>query len=76
MPLRDFTCKTCATRFEALLKHDETACCPSCGGAHLERHLSAFARPASDGFEMASADSMGCGTCGDPRGPGACRWDN
>lgn len=75
MPLRDYTCRSCSTRFEALVKNGESAACPSCGGAELERHLSAFARPAAEGGPMQAAP-VACGSCGDPRGPGACAWEN
>jgi putative FmdB family regulatory protein len=74
MPLRDYTCRSCGKPFEALVKHGEDAPCPACGAADVERKLALFARPA--GGESAAPAFAGCGSCGDPRGPGACRLDN
>jgi putative FmdB family regulatory protein len=74
MPLRDYTCRSCHATFEALVKTGEDAPCPSCASVHVERKLALFARPG--GADDATAAFAGCGTCGDPRGPGACRLDN
>jgi putative FmdB family regulatory protein len=75
MPLRDYTCRACQKTFEALVKPGEDAPCPACASTDVERKLALFARPA--GGDVDAAPSFGgCGTCGDPRGPGACRLDN
>lgn len=75
MPLRDYTCRSCGNSFEALVKTGEDAPCPGCTSNDVERKLALFARPA--GGDVDAAPSFGgCGACGDPRGPGACRLDN
>ncbi len=75
MPLRDYTCRSCDQSFEALVKAGEDAPCPACASTDVERKLALFARPAGGDADAAPA-TVGCGACGDPRGPGACRLDN
>jgi putative FmdB family regulatory protein len=77
MPLYEYACKTCANQFEALVRPSEEPECPACHGTALERRLSVFAAHTGTGgaaMRMASAEraSGPCGSCGDPRGPGAC----
>jgi putative FmdB family regulatory protein len=75
MPLFEYACGTCDHQFEALVRGGETPACPSCHGTTLQRRQSVFAaRSAGSSSEAAAAPrSMGpCGSCGDPRGPGAC----
>jgi putative FmdB family regulatory protein len=77
MPLFDYTCADCAERFEALVLPgiEARVVCASCGSADVERSaLARFAVGGSDRMPM-RASGGGCGTCGDPRGPGACRMD-
>jgi putative FmdB family regulatory protein len=73
MPLFEYRCRDCDHRFEALVQGSRRPACPSCEGRRLEKQLSAFAV----GAPSAAASPMpsGCGTCGDPRGPGACKLD-
>jgi putative FmdB family regulatory protein len=74
MPLFEYACKSCAREFEVLVRASETPECPSCHGKDLERRLSVFAAHTS-GSGPAKAGpyvSGPCGSCGDPRGPGAC----
>ena len=40
MPIYEYSCKECETRFEELVLGDETPQCPSCGSAVLERLMS------------------------------------
>jgi putative FmdB family regulatory protein len=71
MPLYEYQCRSCTHRFEELVRASDGAPpCPSCQGTDLEKLLSAFA--VSTGTP-APAMAGGCGSCGDPRGPGACR---
>lgn len=70
MPLYEYACKTCANRFEVLVRAaGEAPECPSCHGTALERQFSVFAAHTA-GAPKAAAGS--CGSCGDPRGAGAC----
>lgn len=73
MPLYEYACKHCNRQFEALVRSAETPECPSCHSRDLERRLSVFAaHTASPGPASKSFAGSPCGTCGDPRGPGAC----
>jgi putative FmdB family regulatory protein len=70
MPIFEYVCRDCDHRFELLVRSETTPSCPACRGGHLEKQLSVFAvatRPAATSTLPAP-----CGTCGDPRGPGAC----
>jgi putative FmdB family regulatory protein len=73
MPIFEYTCQSCNHRFEHLTRADHEAACPACEGTSLDKQLSTFAVRASG---AAPRDDLGgpgpCGSCGDPRGPGAC----
>ena len=72
MPIFEYACKSCEHEFEALIFGSEKASCPKCHGKSLAPKLSVFAVSAKAG-STSSAPAMGpCGSCGDPRGPGAC----
>lgn len=72
MPIFEYVCKECDQRFEALVYGSKEAECPSCHGRSLEQQLSVFSAHAK-GAKASAAPSVGpCGSCGDPRGPGAC----
>ena len=73
MPLYEFQCKGCGHEFEDLMLGSSRPVCPCCNGQRLERLLSVFAvnGPADDAMPAPGA----CGSCGDPRGPGACSMD-
>jgi len=44
MPIYEFTCRDCNTRFDALVRVGGRAVtCPSCGAAQLEKRISASA---------------------------------
>ena len=70
MPIFEYICRECRHHFEALVFGDEKAVCPKCESKRLEPQLSVFAVTT----KSASAPVSGgpCGSCGDPRGPGAC----
>jgi putative FmdB family regulatory protein len=68
MPLYEYACPTCATRFESLQRSfREKASCPSCGTPEVERLLSTFAMSsgsAGGGRDVGPAPrSMGGGSC-------------
>jgi len=71
MPLYEYDCKSCTHRFELLVRGSEPPKCPACQGTALERRLSVFAAHVNGASRTAEAP-IACGTCGDPRGPGAC----
>lgn len=85
MPLFEYRCETCENRFEALVHGGQRPSCTKCGAKKLEKLISAFAVVSSSGSGSAFASGSGsafasgdtspggCGSCGDPRGPGSCR---
>jgi putative FmdB family regulatory protein len=71
MPIFEYACKECNHQFEALVFGKDKAECPKCHSKRLEPQLSVFAVSAKT--SAATSPSAGpCGSCGDPRGPGAC----
>ena len=73
MPLFEYACKECEQQFELLVRGTETPECPSCRGTSLERRQSVFAARTGGAASTVAEVPMGaCGSCGDPRGPGAC----
>jgi putative FmdB family regulatory protein len=72
MPIFEYVCKECEHEFEALVFGQQKAECPKCKSKKLEPQLSVFAVSAKSGASSQSAvPTGGCGSCGDPRGPGA-----
>lgn len=72
MPIFEFICGSCRHPFETLIQGSQKPSCPSCGSSDLEKQLSVFAVNGGSGQTDASTLPGPCGTCGDPRGPGAC----
>ena len=72
MPIFEYVCAKCEHRFEALIFGSQKAACPKCQSNHLVPQLSVFAVSARSSSEESAAPSGACGSCGDPRGPGAC----
>lgn len=71
MPIFEYICQECDHQFEALVYGKEKAECPKCHGRKLAPQLSVFAVSAK--ATASSTPAAGpCGSCGDPRGPGAC----
>jgi putative FmdB family regulatory protein len=72
MPIFEYICSECNHGFEALVYGSEKAECPKCHSKKLQPQLSVFAvsTKAASGTAMPAAGP--CGSCGDPRGPGAC----
>ena len=71
MPLYEYVCRRCARSFEALVMGSQAPECPGCSSGDLERVLSVV----SVGRGPAASEVAPCGSCGDPRGPGACSLD-
>ena len=69
MPLYDFACDDCGTKFERLVRREAdlpTVDCPECGGTHVSRALSLPAAPVSSSQSM---PTTACGVgppCGAP----------
>lgn len=71
MPIFEYVCKECSHAFEALVYGNEKPECPKCHGRKLAPQLSVFA-VAAKGSSASMPATGACGTCGDPRGAGAC----
>jgi putative FmdB family regulatory protein len=76
MPIFEYVCTDCQQKFETIVTGSTAVECPTCSGSKLEKQLSVFAA-GINGRVLASRDlpAAPCGTCGDPRGPGACSMD-
>lgn len=75
MPLYEYRCRDCRHEFELLVRESTRLACPACDSAALEKQLSIFAVGAAAPKLGASPAPAPCGSCGDPRGPGACAMD-
>ena len=71
MPIFEYICEECHHEFEALVYGRDKANCPKCQSQKLTPQLSVFAVSAK-GSPTKAAPPGPCGSCGDPRGPGAC----
>jgi putative FmdB family regulatory protein len=81
MPIFEYHCESCGNHFEHLTRADREATCPACNGQALSKQLSTFAVGANGSGSRTDSAASGsfdgaqggpCGSCGDPRGPGAC----
>ena len=68
MPLFEYECKACGSRFEVLVRGTEQPRCPKCGGDHLEKCLSVFAVST----KAAPAPQSACAACPHAAGPAGC----
>ncbi|GAB4167566.1 MAG: hypothetical protein Fur0039_05430 [Rhodocyclaceae bacterium] len=74
MPIFEYACRTCGKEFETLVRGASAAPrCPACHSAELTKKLSAFAPRA--GSAPAAPPPGACASCGNPDGPGACRFN-
>jgi putative FmdB family regulatory protein len=71
MPIFEYVCQQCQHEFETLVFGRDKAKCPACQSTKLAPQLSVFAVSAK-GSSGAQVPTCGGGSCGDPRGPGAC----
>ncbi len=78
MPIFEYVCKDCQNEFEAIVYGKQKAECPKCQSKKLETQLSVFAVSAKGGASSSgqAMPSGGCGSCGDPRGPGSCSMND
>lgn len=72
MPIFEFECEQCDSRFELLVRNGEKTACPECGSRKLEKLLSATAVHAqgSRGLPIASSCPPGDAP---PCSPHCCR---
>jgi putative FmdB family regulatory protein len=71
MPIFEYICQECQHEFETLVFGREKAKCPKCKSQKLSPQLSVFAVSATSPAST-SPGAGACGSCGDPRGAGAC----
>ncbi|MBM61850.1 MAG: FmdB family transcriptional regulator [Acidobacteria bacterium] len=72
MPIYEFQCDNCQHDFEILVYSSTTPTCPACASLSVQKRLSAFAVGHANTRTIQSAPQGACGSCGDPRGAGAC----
>jgi putative FmdB family regulatory protein len=75
MPLYEYRCADCGNRFEEFVIGKPKIECPDCRGKSVEKLLSVFAVSNGESRRAAESTPGACGSCGDPRGPGACKFD-
>lgn len=61
MPIYEYRCKACGTKFEQLVCGQEKVSCPECGKSKLDKLFSVFGVKSGDKFTPSSGS--GCGTC-------------
>ncbi len=68
MPIYEYICDDCGTKFEKLVRRNQDAiACPSCGESHLKTALSTFAAHSSNGkTQDAQFPSCAGGMCQTP----------
>ena len=70
MPIFEYICRDCDRHFEALVTAERRPACPACHGQALDKQHSVFAVSTKSSTPERAVGA--CGSCGDPRGPGAC----
>src|SRR5258706_714310 len=75
MPIYEYNCRKCESKFEKLVKNTaaaEDAICPECGSKDTAKALSVFAAGSSGGGKPSALPKGMCGRCGGPppRGQG------
>lgn len=64
MPIYEYACDDCGTKFEKLVRRSTEAQpvnCPACGRDHLTTQYSTFSARGASAKETACAPSGGCG---------------
>ncbi len=74
MPIFEYACQDCGREFEAFVRSDTVPECPACHSVSLTKQLSVFATSTATP-EAAPMAASPCGSCGNPGGPGACRFN-
>jgi putative FmdB family regulatory protein len=68
MPIFEYLCEDCGTKFEKLIRNGGASelVCPSCGQKHLEQQLSTFAAHANGSSKESAFPSCPSGMCQTP----------
>ncbi|MBP7146706.1 MAG: zinc ribbon domain-containing protein [Acidobacteria bacterium] len=64
MPIYEYRCRACGTRFEKIvLSSSVKISCPDCGGRKVEQQVSAFGIGGTGKAASSSSGSSGCSGC-------------
>ncbi|MCX7926630.1 MAG: zinc ribbon domain-containing protein [Candidatus Omnitrophica bacterium] len=64
MPIFEFECQNCKTRFEQLVRSpEEKLCCPNCSSVALRKLISRFSFASKDSRGNITSSSFGCSGC-------------
>jgi putative FmdB family regulatory protein len=69
MPIYEYLCEDCGTKFEKLMRSTAAPSgveCPSCGESHVERQLSTFSAHANGPGKQAEMPACPGGMCATP----------
>jgi len=69
MPIYEYRCQDCGSRFEKLVRRSSESAaqeCPSCGKQHLEQEFSTFAAHANGSPKSSAAPECPSGRCSNP----------
>jgi putative FmdB family regulatory protein len=68
MPIYEYLCEDCGSKFEKLVRNGDAVACPSCGESHLKPQLSTFAAHANGKSAASSREMPSCpgGMCRTP----------
>ncbi len=69
MPIFEYRCEDCGTKFEKLVRQSTELSsleCPSCGQRHLQQELSTFAAHSGRGSKEAMPGGCPAGMCPTP----------
>jgi len=67
MPIFEYLCDDCGTKFEKLVRRaDDQVLCPGCGESHLKTQYSTFSARANGVSKEAGMPSCPSGMCGTP----------
>lgn len=67
MPIYEYSCDSCGSKFEKLVRRSEEVLesgCPSCGDKHLTQEYSTFSAHAASSSGTACASGADMGSCG------------
>ena len=68
MPIFEYRCEDCGTKFEKLVRSSDTSgpVCPGCGTQHLKQELSTFAAHSNGRSAEPMGGGCGAGMCHQP----------
>jgi putative FmdB family regulatory protein len=69
MPIFEYLCDDCGTKFEKLVRNGDQVLCPSCGENHLTTQYSTFSARANGASKESAMPSCPSGMC---QTPGMC----